>query len=63
MESVPYERQPSAFCVIYDFWNATDEYKYGEHVTLVLHATPEFVTYITEQVPLRAYAAFRHRAL
>ncbi|KAH7706158.1 Protein T15D6.4 [Aphelenchoides avenae] len=50
IESVPYERQPNSFCVIYDFWNATEEYKFGEHVTLVLHATPEFVTYITEQV-------------
>src|SRR5690606_17521433 len=38
------------FCVIYDYWRADKEYLEGPHITLLLHATSNYVTYLEKQL-------------
>jgi len=38
------------FCVIYDYWNADKEYAEGPHITLVLHATSNYIVYLEQQL-------------
>ena len=47
LESVPYKNR---FCVIYDFWEASEKFKNGDYITLVLHATPKYLNFLNEHL-------------
>lgn len=43
-------RYKDNFCFIENYWKGSDEYVHGEHVTLVLHSTIDFIPYLIEQL-------------
>ncbi|KAE9549897.1 hypothetical protein FO519_006902 [Halicephalobus sp. NKZ332] len=37
-------------CVIYNYWESNKEYSEGPHITLLLHATSNYLFYLEEQL-------------
>lgn len=44
------ENYTDKYCVIYNFWQASEPYLSGDFITLVLHSTPGYISYLEEQV-------------
>lgn len=44
------EEYKNDYCVIYNYWQAKDEYVNGNHITFVTHSTIQYIPYLEQQV-------------
>ena len=44
-----FERYGKGYCVMYNFWKSAPEFYSGDHITLILHTTAEYLSYLKEQ--------------